>query len=132
MLEAERELHARARFDTGGDIGDRAWRAEGETQLLQLDDQIRRLRRSLADAADSTTAVRRDQVGIGVTVTLRFLADSAVEIYVVGGLERQDDGFAVLTPDSPLGRALLGARLDDTVTFAAPRGEEQATVMAIG
>jgi transcription elongation factor GreA len=132
VLEAERELHAKARFDTGGDIGDRAWRVEGESQLMQLDSQIRRLRRSLDDLDGPTEAIRRDRVGLGVTVALRFLGDSAVENYVVGDLDTQGDDWPVLTPDSPLGRVLIGAHVGDTVEYASPLGVTQVLVVAIG
>lgn len=131
VLEAEREMHAKARFDTGGDIGDRAWRVEGETQLHQLDEQIRRLRNSLDSLDQPAAATPRDVVGLGATVQLRFLADSSVETYVVGSLDSQDEEFAVLTPESPLGRVLLGARVGDTVSYSAPRGNAQVLVVAI-
>jgi transcription elongation factor GreA len=136
VLEAERERHAKARFDTGGDIGDRAWRVEGETHLLALDSSIRRLRQSLDEVTDQATDVSRDRVGIGATVTLRFLADasadSTVERFVVGGLDTQDEDCPVLTPDSPLGRVLIGAGVGDTVAYASPRGKEQVVVLQIG
>ena len=105
---------------------------EGETQLLQLESQIRRLRRSLDEAADQVTVRPGDTVAIGATVQLHFLADASVDSYIVGGLESQDEDRAVLTPDSPLGRVLLGARVGDTVEYASPRGTEQVVVMAIG
>lgn len=131
VLEAERELHAKARFDTGGDVGDRAWRVEGETQLLQLDEQIRRLRQSLDEVEGQKAPIQRDRVAIGVTVSLRFLADASVERFVVGGLVAQEDDCAVLTPESPLGRVLLGAAVGDTVAYASPRGPEQVVVLEI-
>lgn len=132
VLEAERDERAKARFDTGGDIGDRAWRMEGETALLQLDAQIRRLRRSLDDAAERVTVRAGDRVAVGATVELRFLADSSLERYVVGALDAQEEDVPVLTPDSPLGRVLLGARVGDTVEYAAPRGSARVVVEAIG
>lgn len=132
VLEAERDERAKARFDTGGDIGDRAWRMEGETQLLQLDAQIRRLRHSLDDAAGRVAVRSGDRVIIGSTVELRFLTDQSVERYVVGALDEQGDDCPVLTPDSPLGRVLLGARVGDTVEYACPRGTARVVVESIG
>lgn len=130
-LEAERELHAKARFDTGGDAGDRAWRVEGETQLLQLDEQIRRLRSLLEGLSAPAAAVPRDRVAAGVTVDLRFLPDSSIERYAVGGASGDED-FPGLTLQSPLGRVLLGARAGDTVEYASPRGTARVLVVAIG
>jgi transcription elongation GreA/GreB family factor len=44
-----------------------------------------------------------------------------VEISAVGGV----------APDSPLGRALMGAGVGDVVTVEAPRGPWQARVLGI-
>ena len=45
-----------------------------------------------------------------------------VEISSVGGV----------SPDSPLGKALLGAKVGDEVVVAAPQGEWRAKVTAVG
>jgi transcription elongation factor GreA len=45
-----------------------------------------------------------------------------IEISSVGGV----------SPDSPLGNALLGARVGDTVDVPAPRGAWRATVRSVG
>jgi len=45
-----------------------------------------------------------------------------VEISSVGGV----------SPDSPLGRALIGAKVGDEVEVEAPRGSWRATVISIG
>ena len=45
-----------------------------------------------------------------------------VEISSVGGV----------SPDSPLGKALLGAKVGDEVTVAAPKGEWRAKVVSVG
>ena len=45
-----------------------------------------------------------------------------VEISSVGGV----------SPDSPLGKALLGAKVGDEVEIEAPRGSWRAKVLSIG
>jgi transcription elongation GreA/GreB family factor len=45
-----------------------------------------------------------------------------VEISSVGGV----------SPDSPLGSALLGAKVGDRVEVAAPRGSWRARIVSIG
>jgi transcription elongation factor GreA len=37
----------------------------------------------------------------------------------------------MLTTDSPLGRALAGRHVGDTITYSAPDGEAQAEVVAM-
>ena len=46
--------------------------------------------------------------------------------------EEQRDGLDVISPSSPLGTALIGAKLGETVSFEAPTGAEmQVTVRNI-
>ena len=42
-----------------------------------------------------------------------------------------DPGGGRLSIDSPLGRALTGARVGDEVTFDAPRGQRRLEIVAI-
>ena len=61
-------------------------------------------------------------VGSTVLVTDESGGELEVEISSVGGV----------SPDSPLGSALLGAKVGDEVEIAAPRGSWRAKVVSIG
>jgi transcription elongation factor GreA len=58
---------------------------------------------------------------------------SVVEIEDEGGerLEVEISSVGGVSPDSPLGSALVGARVGDTVEVAAPRGSWRARVVSI-
>jgi transcription elongation factor GreA len=66
-----------------------------------------------------------DRVGLYSVVTLRF-PDGATETVQV--TEFPDEDVPVTTPDSPLGRALLGARVGDEISWRAPEGRLRARV----
>lgn len=79
--------------------------------------------------------IRRAEVGTkpddglvepGMTVTVRFDADGSTETFLLGSrdLVRQDAGVEVdvYSPGSPLGAAITGRSVGDSVTFAAPNG----------
>jgi transcription elongation factor GreA len=94
--------------------------AKNEQGLLEA--RIRKLRERLANAivVDHDTD---EHVGVGSIVEI---ADEhgetmEVEISAVGGVG----------PDSPLGRALMGAAVGDVVTVEAPRGPWKARVLGI-
>lgn len=131
-LFTERENLARSVVETTGDAADHAWLAERDSQLEQLDRRITRLRLALDSTPVATGPLTRDRVSVGVAVSLRFAGEKATERYFVGVMEEQDERTTVLTPSSPLGRALLGAAVGDTVTYSSPRGAEQVSVVAIG
>lgn len=62
------------------------------------------------------------EVTTGSVVAIRYAGDDDVERYLVGSIEEQHQDLEVISPGSPLGRALLGRRAGDTVTYETPTG----------
>jgi transcription elongation factor GreA len=67
-----------------------------------------------------------DEVEPGSVVSIRYAGDDEVETYLIGSIEERHDDLEVMSPASPLGEALLGARPGDTVQFTAPTGAQLA------
>ena len=59
----------------------------------------------------------------GCVVTITYEGDDEEEQYLIGSIEERRDGIEVVSPTSPLGLALLGAKPGDEVTFEAPSGQ---------
>lgn len=82
-------------------------------------------RLSRAVIVDSTKSL--DIVGVGSTVTVRYLDDDEPETvrigggHVVGGLDR-DDGIDVISYNTPLGGALIGRKMGDDFKYVTPKG----------
>ncbi len=68
----------------------------------------------------------------GVVVCLRYVGDDEVERYLLGSIEERPQGVAVVSPNSPLGLALMGHRVGDHVSYEAPSGMLQVEVVGIG
>jgi transcription elongation factor GreA len=84
-----------------------------------------RLNRSVLVDEEAAAAAANGLVAVGSRVTLERLDDGEpmeVEISSVGGV----------SPQSPLGRALVGAKEGDEVEIAAPRGSWRARVVSVG
>ncbi len=64
-------------------------------------------------------------------VSIRYEGDDDVERYLLGSIEERREGLTVMSPGSPLGKALMGASKGDTVTFEAPNGDMNVTVVDI-
>jgi len=94
--------------------------AKNEQGLLEA--RIRKLRARL-DHAVTIEHDSDEHVGIGSIVEIADEDDDTmeVEISAVGGV----------SPDSPLGRALMGAAVGDVVAVEAPRGSWKAKVLGI-
>jgi transcription elongation factor GreA len=97
--------------------------AKNEQGLLEA--RIRTLRARL-DHAIIVEEATGDEVSIGSIVEIEDESGGTmtVEISAVGG-------SGTVSPTSPLGSALLGCKVGDTVDVAAPRGAWKATVRAV-
>jgi transcription elongation factor GreA len=97
--------------------------AKNEQGLLEA--RIRTLRSRL-DSAEIVAEGGGDEVGIGSVVDVEDDGGSTmtVEVSAVGG-------SGTVSPTSPLGSALLGRKVGDTVDVQAPRGSWKATIKKI-
>ena len=108
----------------GGDAADQVDRAVLELDLEQLEARIRRLRDRLASVDRALRARDRGRRS-AKTVVLDF--GSGPETYLLA--EYSYAGRPAITPASPLGRALVGARSGQPVTYRAPRGETSVVLV---
>ena len=97
--------------------------AKNEQGLLEA--RIRTLRARL-DGAEIVEEASSDAVGVGSVIDVEDDAGQTmtIEISAVGGA-------GTVSPTSPLGSALLGRKVGETVDVQAPRGAWRATVKRI-
>jgi transcription elongation factor GreA len=97
--------------------------AKNEQGLLEA--RIRTLRARL-DGAEIVEESTGDEVGIGSVVEVEDERGETitVEVSAVGGA-------GTVSPTSPLGSALLGRKVGESVEVAAPRGAWRATIRGI-
>ncbi len=122
--------------------GDRSENAEytyGKKRLHEIDRRVRFLRKRLEGMTIVDTAAhqcvaeaRRDprRVYFGAWVQLEY-ADEELRWYRIVGPDEFDMAADYVSMDSPLGRSLLGKRLDDEVTVALPSGVETVIIVEI-
>jgi transcription elongation factor GreA len=98
--------------------------AKNEQGLLERRITILRSRLQHAEVIDEVAAAASGVVTVGSRVELERDDGEAmsIEISSVGGV----------SPDSPVGRALLGKSVGDQITVEAPRGTWRARVVSIG
>ena len=95
-----------------------------EARVRQLEDMLKRA--VVVEATAST-----DAVAPGCLVEIRMADDDATTTYLVGSIEERHDVYDVLSPSSPLGKALIGASVGATVSYQGPRRELSVTVVSI-
>src|ERR1700761_2440950 len=58
-------------------------------------------------------------VATGAVVSLRYDGDDDVERYLIGSIEERREGLSIVSPNSPLGQALMGHVAGDKVSYEA-------------
>jgi transcription elongation factor GreA len=58
-------------------------------------------------------------------------SEDMAERYLIGNMEEQTDDADVISPSSPLGKALDGAVAGATITYEAPNGALTVTVLGV-
>lgn len=131
-LYVEREQVLAEITPTGlGDDADRATNVDGHVRLAMLEQRIVAVENELAAPRPAPARGDDEVVAVGDVVTVD-LGDGP-ETYLLGSVDEAAAGFDVITPSSPLGRVLEGARVGDTLTYSPRSGRElTATVVSIG
>src|SRR5262245_25625344 len=115
--------------------GDRSENAEyiyRKRQLRDIDKRLRFLSKRLDDVriVDPRAQPHRDRVFFGATVTVED-PDAGEATYRIVGVDETDGAAGDISWQSPVGRALLGKGVGDTVTVRWYAGLRELTVTAI-
>jgi transcription elongation factor GreA len=101
--------------------------AKNEQGLMEA--RIRKLRHVL-DTAEVHDAEVSDEVTVGSLARVRRSDGGEMEVFVATQ-ENKMPGLVLASPSSPMGAALLGAKVGTTVSYAAPGGKFELTVLAV-
>jgi transcription elongation factor GreA len=130
LLRARRaELEASfAVDDHPHDMGEESEATQRRDELTWIDGRIRDIT-YLLDAAARAGSGLPGRVCVGSVVAIRYPDGQSERLKVT---PIPDDDVPTVTPESPLGRALLGAGVGDEIEWAAPEGRLHARVESIG
>jgi transcription elongation factor GreA len=91
-----------------------------EARIRQLEDMLRRPEVGETPKDDGI-------VEPGMKVTYKFVGDpddAETSTFLLGNKALDDGTIDVFSPESPLGSAILGAKVGDQVSYTAPNGKE--------
>lgn len=118
-----------------GDIRENAEYDAAKDEQGLMEARIRELERLLRDPDIIEGVASAEKAGPGTLVTVRPADDGSPEeeeVYLLAASkEERAPGARTLTLSSPLGRALLGRRVGDRVTYQAPGGTFAYEVVAL-
>jgi transcription elongation factor GreA len=88
-----------------------------------MEARIRQLKQMLENAHIGTPPASEDgTVGPGMVITAIVAGDE--EKFLLGSREIASGDLSVYSEKSPLGAAVMGAKIGDTVSYTAPNGKE--------
>jgi transcription elongation factor GreA len=98
--------------------------AKNEQGLLERRITIMRARLQNSITVDAPTQAGEDTISVGSKVQIENEQGEKIDLEIssVGGV----------SPDSPLGDALLGRKVGDSVKVKAPGGDWQARIVSVG
>lgn len=115
-----------------GDLSENAEYTEAKNDQAKLEEEITRLQNLIRTAVVvSNSEISTDKVSVGITVTV-LDADTEEEFdYAIVGTEEADPWENKISNESPVGMALLGKKVGDTVEVEVPSGLLHYTILKI-
>ena len=115
-----------------GDLSENAEYDEAKKEQAKVEEQITRLQATIRTATVvADDEISTDQVSIGTIVTVKDLEDGETYEDAIGGANEADPTEDKISNESPVGKGLLGAKKNETVTIPIPDGQIQYKVLSI-
>jgi len=96
-----------------------------EARIAELEEQLKNVQ--LVDA----TALANDVVRVGLTVKIKNMDDGSTAEYRIVGVTEADPFEGLISDESPIGKALLGKKVNSVVEVEIPLGTVKYKIMKI-
>ena len=115
-----------------GDLSENADYDAARNEQAQIEGRISELEKIL-ETAELIEKTDTDKVGLGTTVTVRYLEeeDDDTEEYRIVGSKEADPSNNKISNESPLAKAIMGARAGDERTVESPNGSYRVEIVEI-
>ena len=121
-IETAREL---------GDLSENGDYHAAKEEQGKMEGRIAHLASILENAEIVDEVSGGDTVRAGSIIYICYAGDDHPEKYLIGSIEERIEDVEVISPTSPLGEALIGARIGETVTYEAPGGTLKVEIVSI-
>ena len=96
-----------------------------EGRIAEIEEQLKNVH--LVDAS----ALTNDVVRVGLSVKLKDLSDNSTAEYRIVGVTEADPFVGLISDESPIGKALLGQKVNSVVEVEIPLGTVKYKIMKI-
>jgi transcription elongation factor GreA len=115
-----------------GDLSENGDYHAAKDQQGMQEGRVRQLKKIL-EFAEVVDNLEEGVVAVGTIITILYEGDDedTAEKYLVGSLEEVSADHELVSPGSPMGEALVGAKVGDTVSYKAPGGDIRVKILAV-
>ena len=113
-----------------GDLSENAEYDAARNEQAVIEARIKQLEKMLENAS-IITEVSTDFVGIGNTVSIKYVDDDEEDEYKIVGSQEADPFESKISNESPIAKALFNHKVGDVVTVDSPNGAYQVEIIAI-
>jgi transcription elongation factor GreA len=113
-----------------GDLSENAEYHTAKDQQGLQEGRARQLRATLENS-EIIEATDDGVVKPGMIVTIKHEGDDEAETYLLGLREEKGGDHDILTPESPIGQALVGRTAGETVTAKVPAGDLKIEIVEV-
>ena len=99
--------------------------AENEERIYKLENMIKSVR------IIEESEIEADRVNLGQTVRVENVATNEISTYRIVGSNESDPLNGLISNESPVGRGLMGAKLNDVVEVEIPDGHIRLKVLEV-
>lgn len=100
-----------------GDLSENGDYHAAKEEQGKMEGRIAHLGQMVQNAVIVEATQDSDVVAAGCVISIRYAGDEDPERYLVGSIEERGHDLEVISPSSPLGSALMGAKVGDTVSY---------------
>ncbi|MBQ9914834.1 MAG: transcription elongation factor GreA [Clostridia bacterium] len=131
--EKRKEISEKIKVALGfGDLSENAEYDEAKNEQAEVEIKIVKLEKMLKNAKIiDEDDISTDVVSMGIKVKVLDIDMEEEEIYSIVGSEEADIMANKISDESPVGRALMGAKVGETVTVDAPNGAFELKILEI-
>ena len=113
-----------------GDLSENAEYDAARNEQAQIEGRIKQLEKMLENVS-IITEVATDTVGIGNTVSIKYVDDDEEDEYKIVGSQEADPFESRISNESPIAKALFDHKVGDIVTVESPNGNYQVEIIDI-
>ena len=113
-----------------GDLSENAEYDAARTEQAEVEGKIAEIE-AMLENAELIKDVNTNKVSIGTTVTLKYIEDDETDTYTIVGSKEADPFENKISNESPIAKAIIGAKKVQLVTVDSPNGKYQVEIVEI-